>query len=175
VQSNEGSVVQRAAIIAIAARCYSDSETLVWLKENVRQGNDWGIRLGATEAIIKHYREDSETFLILKQRSQRDEDWGVRRIAIDAISKYFSSEPGVFELLCDVIRNDSFTRNVSLSWEDNPRKFALQGLLTHYPNHPTTLELLNDKAVNDQDEQLREWAQQQLEPREKQKGVDSFG
>ncbi len=169
VQAKESSVVQYAAIIAIAAHCYADSETLTWLKENVQQGNDWGIRQGAVEAIIEHYREDTETFLILKQRSQTDEDWGVRRVAIDAISKYFWSESSVFELLCDVVRNDPFTRNVSLSWEDNPRQFALQGLLNHHPNHPITIELLNDKAVNDQDKQLREWAQQQLEQRKKQK------
>jgi hypothetical protein len=43
---------------------------------------------------------------------------------------------------------------------------ALEALLTHYPNHPKTLELLRDRAGNDPDEQLREWAKEQLEKME---------
>jgi hypothetical protein len=34
------------------------------------------------------------------------------------------------------------------------------------PTHPKTLELLYDRAINDPDEQLQEWAQQQLERHE---------
>ena len=38
----------------------------------------------------------------------------------------------------------------------------MEALLTHYLAHPKTIELLRDRAINDPDEQLREWAQQQL-------------
>lgn len=48
------------------------------------------------------------------------------------------------------------------SWEDNPCQLALQSLFVQYPTHPKTLELLRDRAINDPDEQLREWAQEQL-------------
>lgn len=34
---------------------------------------------------------------------------------------------------------------------------------THYPTHPKTLELLRDRAINVPDEQLRQWAGEQLE------------
>jgi hypothetical protein len=36
--------------------------------------------------------------------------------------------------------------------------------LTHYSTHPKTLKLLllGDRALNDPDEQLREWAREQL-------------
>jgi REP element-mobilizing transposase RayT len=34
--------------------------------------------------------------------------------------------------------------------------------LTHHYTHPKTIELLRDRAFNDPDEQLREWAQEQL-------------
>jgi len=37
----------------------------------------------------------------------------------------------------------------------------LKTRLTHYP-HPKTFELLRDRAENDPDEQLREWAEEQL-------------
>lgn len=34
---------------------------------------------------------------------------------------------------------------------------------THYSAYPQTLEMLHDRAINDPDEQLREWAREQLE------------
>jgi hypothetical protein len=35
-------------------------------------------------------------------------------------------------------------------------------LLRHDSTHPKTIELLHDRALNDPDEQLREWATEQL-------------
>jgi hypothetical protein len=46
---------------------------------------------------------------------------------------------------------------------------TLRFLLNHNPTHPKTLELLGDRALNDPDEQLREWAQEQLEKIEEEK------
>ncbi|GET42578.1 hypothetical protein [Microseira wollei] len=34
--------------------------------------------------------------------------------------------------------------------------------MTHYPTNPETLELLRDRGANEPDEQLRDWAQEQL-------------
>ena len=34
---------------------------------------------------------------------------------------------------------------------------------THYPTHAKTLELLRNRAENDPDEKLRQWAQGELE------------
>jgi hypothetical protein len=44
----------------------------------------------------------------------------------------------------------------------NSRLEALHILVYSYPTHPKTLELLRDRAANDPDEQLRQWAQEQL-------------
>jgi hypothetical protein len=41
-------------------------------------------------------------------------------------------------------------------------QIALNLLVQQYPDHPKTLELLRDRAQNDNDEQLREWATEQL-------------
>ncbi|WP_165390097.1 hypothetical protein [Leptolyngbya iicbica] len=35
--------------------------------------------------------------------------------------------------------------------------------MQQYPDHPKTLELLRDRAQNDNDEQFRDWATEQLE------------
>ncbi|MEO1521223.1 MAG: hypothetical protein AAFU78_10655 [Cyanobacteria bacterium J06633_2] len=56
--------------------------------------------------------------------------------------------------------HDSFKRQ--LSWEDNPRQVALSAPLNHYPDHPQVLTLLRDRAENDPDEALRQWAQRQI-------------
>jgi hypothetical protein len=45
---------------------------------------------------------------------------------------------------------------------------VLEAILKNYPEHPKTLELLIDRANNDPDEQLREFAKRQLAKLEKQ-------
>jgi hypothetical protein len=47
-------------------------------------------------------------------------------------------------------------------FQDNPRQIALQVLVQQYPEHPKTEELLRNRTQNDDDEQLRTWAQEQL-------------
>jgi len=63
-------------------------------------------------------------------------------------------------LFCRAL-NDPFEREYK--WQDNPRQIALNVLVQQYPDHPKTLELLRDRAQNDNDEQLREWATKQLD------------
>ena len=43
------------------------------------------------------------------------------------------------------------------------RKKVMDKIFHQYPTHPKTLEMLRDRAENDPDEELREWAQEQLE------------
>ncbi len=42
------------------------------------------------------------------------------------------------------------------------RSISMETLLTHYSTHPKTLELLRHRAANDPDEQLLQWAEEQL-------------
>jgi hypothetical protein len=73
--------------------------------------------------------------------------------------------PELFELFYDRAVNDPFERSQSpfSDLEENPRQIALEVIIKNYPNHPKTLPLLRDRALNDADEQLRKWAQKQLE------------
>ena len=43
---------------------------------------------------------------------------------------------------------------------EDPSHVALKTLVVRYINHPKTIELLHDRATNDPDEQLREWAKE---------------
>jgi len=63
-------------------------------------------------------------------------------------------------LLSDRVLNDPFERQQDR--EKNPRQLALEIIIKQYPKHPQTLSLLRDRAENDSDEQLREFASQKL-------------
>ncbi|MGB7443405.1 MAG: HEAT repeat domain-containing protein [Coleofasciculaceae cyanobacterium] len=92
-----------------------------------------------------------------------DQHGSVRWAAVQELARGWKDEPWLFELLHHVALNDPFERKKDL--EINPRKTALEMLIEQYPNHPKTLPLLQDRAKNDPDEQVREFAQKKLDER----------
>ncbi len=87
-------------------------------------------------------------------------DWKLRLTRRLYEQGYGRNDPGLFDLLCDRTLNDPFERKND--WDDNPRQIALKFLVQHYPDHPKTRELLQDRAQNDTDKILRDWAAQRL-------------
>ncbi len=85
----------------------------------------------------------------------------MRREAVRQIATGWKDKPGIFELLHDTALNDSFQREYK--YQDNPRQIALEEIIEQYPDHPQTLPLLQDRAANDPDEQLQEWAKKKLQ------------
>ena len=57
--------------------------------------------------------------------------------------------------------NDPFQREND--FQDNPRQTALEAIVEYYPEHPQIFPLLQDRAENDPDEQLQEWAKETLQ------------
>ncbi len=53
--------------------------------------------------------------------------------------------------------------------EDNPRQTALEAIIKQRPDSPQTLSLLRERAENEPDEKVREFAQKKLEQLERQK------
>jgi hypothetical protein len=68
--------------------------------------------------------------------------------------------------LCEVAINHPFERKYS--WQDNPRQTALAAMIELYLDRPQTLELVRDRAQNDRDQKLREFAQKELAKLERQ-------
>jgi hypothetical protein len=160
VETNSSSFVQCVVVNAIATNS-QELETFTWLKEWAVNGSDWGIRVGAVEAISSHSLCKTPGILeLLIDRSQNDSDWGVRREAIEGLTKHYSDLPATFELLCLITVTDPFLR--SHCAQDNPRQFSLKALLEKYPENPKTIEILIDRANHDKDDQLREWAKIKL-------------
>ncbi|MEH2334195.1 hypothetical protein [Nostoc sp.] len=94
-----------------------------------------------------------------------DDDWFIRQGLMPELAKRWKYEPGMFEFFCNLAIQDNFERKAN--WQVNPRQTALEAIIEHYPNNPQTLPLLCDRANNDPDEQVREFAQKKLAQLEK--------
>jgi len=160
VESNSSSFIQCVAVKFIATNS-QEPEIFSWLKEWAVNGSDWGIRVGAVNAISSHpLCKSPEVLELLRDRAQNDSDWGVRRAAVGGLSKNYSDLPDTFDLLCLIARKDPFLR--SHLAQVNPRQFSLEALLEKHPTNSKVIELLTDRANGDEDEQLREWAKIKL-------------
>jgi hypothetical protein len=113
------------------------------------EASDICTRALLTVARIWRGNDDVRLWLLNVAKS---DNWVVRSEAVLALAENFKAHSQTLDTLRDLIQ---------LNYEDI-RKAALKALLTHYPTHPKTLELLGDRALHDPDEQLREWAQEQL-------------
>lgn len=134
-------------------------DILVWLHSIILEHQDPTKKAVAMREIVKYWKDDPETFPIIKQCAV-EEIFSVRVEAIQLLAHHWSNQVDIAEFFIERAISDSFVRyNRS---NRHPRKAALIALLTYYPTHPRTFELLRDRAINDPDEQLREWAQEQL-------------
>ncbi|MEG4546289.1 HEAT repeat domain-containing protein [Microcoleus sp. Aus8_D2] len=159
-QSDDNSTVRRAAVQELARGWKDDPETLPWLKQLAQSDDDWPVRRAAVQELARGWKDDPETLPWLKQLAQSDDDSDVRQAAVQELARGWKDEPGIFELLCDVAINDPFDRKYD--WQDNPRQTALAAIIELYPDRPQTLAIVRDRAQNDRDPKLREFAQNEL-------------
>ncbi|MGB6301834.1 MAG: HEAT repeat domain-containing protein [Rivularia sp. (in: cyanobacteria)] len=152
--------IRTGAIIELAERYKHHPKTLQILKECTQKDNSWTIRRESIYAIAIGWNKEPEMLSFLKNIACNDDASLVRRIAIAAISKWWKQQPEIIEFLCSCAKNDSC--KIHEYWL-NPRYVALEAILENYPNHPKTLPLLRDRAENEPDKQLREFAQKKLQ------------
>jgi hypothetical protein len=123
------------------------------------------VRLVAIKQLSIQWKEHPETIHILKERAKFDEHPIARVEAIQALISNQEELPELLDFFHDIILHEFPFENEnlkSLKKKYNAQKIVLEALLDHYPTHPKTIALLRDRALNDPDEQLREWAQEQL-------------
>ncbi len=152
--------VKEQAVIGLLSIVKDDPNTLSWLKSEILSHSVWAVRRAAVKSLAKIWKDKPEAISLLKNSAQFDEDYFVRIEAIRSLAKRWRDK-SIFDFLATLAVIDPFERKHKS--QDNPREAALESLLTYYPGYPKTLELLRDSALNDPDEQLREWAQEQLE------------
>ncbi len=159
-QSNENTDVRRASVRELVRHWKDDPDTLPILRNLSHQEETRGVQIEALRELSRDWSDNSDTLLILKDLVQKEDNSNLRWNSLCIITEYWKGAPEITEFLCQVATNDSFERKKH--WEGNPRQEALRTLLTHYPTYPKTLELLRDRAANDPDEQLRQWARERL-------------
>ncbi len=160
VTSDENWAVRQAAVQELARGWKDDPDTLPLLKQWATSDENWAVRRAAVQELARGWKDDPDTLPLLKQRVTSDENWDVRGAAVQELALGWKDDPGMFEFLYYRVLNDPFKREED--WQDNPRQTALESIIQHYPNHPQTLPLLQDRAKNDPDEQVREFAKKKL-------------
>jgi predicted NACHT family NTPase len=156
VTADDHPVVRQAAVQGLARGWKDDPDTLAILKQRVTADDHPVVRQAAVQGLARDWKDDPDTLPILKQRATADDHPVVRQAAVQGLARGWKDEPWMFEFLCDRAVNDPFERKEDR--EDNPRRLALEIIITQYPNHPQTPPLLQDRAENDPDEKLREFA-----------------
>ncbi|MBD2604717.1 NACHT domain-containing NTPase [Scytonema hofmannii FACHB-248] len=152
--------VRRVAVQALVSNFKDHPDTLPLLKERAIADNHWNVRYAAVKALVSNFKDDPDTLCLLKDRAKADNYMFVRRAAVQALASNFKDEPGMFEFFYNYAVNDAFKRKEDD--EINPRQVALEIIIEQYLHHPQTLPLLRDKAQNDADEKVREFAQKKL-------------
>lgn len=156
IRHDNDSFVRRESMWALLENTATNSDTLNLLKECFRNDDTPLFLESLVKATEKYYSNDLESLSLFKSRAVHDDNYVVRDALIRAISECFGQEPGMFQFFCEIVQKDPCIPMES--WRENCRKTALEALLTHYPTHKKTIGLLHDRAINDPDDQLREWA-----------------
>ncbi|MDZ8082353.1 MAG: HEAT repeat domain-containing protein [Nostoc sp. DcaGUA01] len=159
--------VRCGAIQALASNFPDDPDTRSILKDRATADNSEYVRRTAIQPLASNFKDDPDTRSILKDRATTDNSEYVRRTAIQALAKHFRYQPELFEIYYNCAVNDSFAGKHHPLLHSNPRHIALEIIIKQYSQHPQTLPLLRDRAQNDPDEQVREFAQKKLAQLEK--------
>ncbi|MBL1203414.1 MAG: NTPase, partial [Nostoc sp. GBBB01] len=121
----------------------------------------------AVQELAKNFKDDLQTKTFLKQRATQDDNYNVRRAAVQELAKHFKYQLELFEIYYQCGVNDPFKDSHEPFFKPNPRRIALEIIIKQFPQDDQTLPLLRDRAENDPDEKVREFAQKKLAELEK--------
>ncbi|NES72210.1 MAG: HEAT repeat domain-containing protein, partial [Okeania sp. SIO2D1] len=161
VKSDENWQVRGEAVKQIATGWKNQPGILELLKQRVNSDEDSDVRLEALQQIATGWKNQPGILELLKKKVESDENWQVRGEAVKQIATGWKNQPGIVELFDHRVLNDPFQREHE--FQTNPRQIALEAIVKQYPDHQQTLPLLQDRAENDPDEKLREWAKKKLQ------------
>lgn len=147
------SYVAPNAIIAIANVWKDKPDVLPWLKSLAQTHSYFGSRDGALRALAQNWKSDPEVFTMIKTAIHHDNHPAVRTDSISALVSGWKDDPEILPILKAHIHKESST------WG---RQTTIRLLTENWKDDSEVIAILLDRALNDPDEQLREWAQEQL-------------
>ena len=168
-KSDENGNVGNAAIQKLLKGWKDDPNFLSVLKTLAQSAKHCHVRETAMREWAQGWSSDSGILPLLKTVAQSNDHWHVRAAALEELARGWKDEAGIFEFICDRAVNDPYPLKDEtnplkdeINKTPNPRKTALEIIIKQYPNHPQALPLLRDRAENDPDEKVREFAQNKL-------------
>ncbi|OUL18043.1 hypothetical protein BV375_34260 [Nostoc sp. 106C] len=159
---NSDSSVRCPAVRELAKNFKDDPETKSIIKERATQDDNVVVRGVAVRELTKNFKDDPDTKSIIKERATQDDDEYVRCAAVQELAKHFKYQLELFDIYYQCAVNDPFKDSHDPPNNPNPRRIALEIIIKQFPQHEQTLPLLRDKAENDPDEEVREFAQKKL-------------
>ncbi|MDX2230464.1 MAG: NACHT domain-containing protein [Leptolyngbyaceae cyanobacterium bins.349] len=152
------------AVFTIAEYYAGDPKSLEQLMNYAQQDEDSDVQISALVAIVRYYGKNSTALTWVQQFIlDRLEQFPQRQVVEEIIEHYGDKTDTLIWL-----------QHHFLPQAQESKWFILNEFLNYHPSHPKTLELLRDRALNDPDEQLRQWAQEQLQQMESQGGASGW-
>ncbi len=147
-------------MIKLARGWKDDPDTAPWLKTRAQADDNELDRIVAVQELARGWEYKLRKIPWLKNRAQADDRELDRIVAIQKLARGWKHENWIFEFLYDRAINDPFVQD--FDYRKNPRYTALNEIVKNFLEHPKTLDLLNDRAANDSDRLVREFAEKVL-------------
>ncbi|MGI8503680.1 MAG: HEAT repeat domain-containing protein, partial [Hassallia sp.] len=168
--SSSDNSVHVTALQELAQGWKDDPDTLPMLKA-LALSNDKNVNKRVViEELARGWKDDPYILSILKTCFESENRSlfknSLRNTLMQELIQGWQPNSDIYNFIYDCANDNSFNPLLSQS-EDNPRQVALLAIIEQYPQHSQTLPLLRDRAENDADEKLREFAQKKLKELDK--------
>ncbi|RCJ23613.1 hypothetical protein A6S26_02695 [Nostoc sp. ATCC 43529] len=173
-QSSEDKSIQTMAVRELARGWKDDPDTLPMLKSLAQSSNNEVVRSRVVKELVQGWKNQlnilSFVLSLLKKPVQLDNFGYIKHEVMEELIKSWQTSPEIYDFLYECAVDDSFnpifwdfsTDSTSNSNQVPSRQIALEAIIEQYPQHDQTLPLLRDRAENDPDEKVREYAQKKL-------------
>lgn len=173
----------KAKVVRELVQGWKDNpDTLSILKTLAQSSKDWQVQNIVVEELARGWKDDRDTLSSLKTCVQHDSSDFIREKVMNELIQNWQASSDIYDFLheCAVDNSfDGFAYDFSYTEDEDAentptentpaRQTSLEAIIKQYPDHPKTLPLLQDRAENDPDEKVREFAKKKLEQLESQK------
>ncbi|BAY74281.1 signal transduction protein [Nostoc linckia NIES-25] len=174
-QFSEDRSIQTIAVQELARGWKDDPETLAMLESLAQSSNDWVVQSTVVKELAQVWKNQLRILPLLKKSAQLDNFGYIKHEVMEELIKSWQTSPEIYDFLYECAVDDSFnpifwdfsTDSTSNKNQVPSRQIALEAIIEQYPQHEQTLPLLRDRAENDPDKKVREFAQKKLAQLEK--------
>ncbi|NER97042.1 MAG: NACHT domain-containing protein [Symploca sp. SIO1B1] len=154
--------VIQTAILNFVTSWENDPKILQMLKSIIKQDQEILVKKIAINKLAKCWKNDPDTLTILQSFAHKKEQpLIVRYEAVNQLVINWHHILEVEEILFNIAVKE-LPQKKELDWR-NPRLAAIKAICYLYPDNPKTITLLSDRAINDSNEKIREWAKKRLQ------------